>query len=69
MKLIPDWRRSWRFFSVQAMTVAGAVQIAWIALPEDMRATMPDSWLRYLTITLLVAGTIGRLVKQGEAKA
>lgn len=69
MKLIPEWRRSWRFFSMQAMALAVAVQSAWVVLPDEMRATLPDSWLRYLTIGLLVAGALGRLVDQGGAKS
>ena len=63
-QLIPQWRRSLRMFSVQAMVLAGAIQGAWVALPAEMRASVSDDWLRYITITLMVAGVVGRLVVQ-----
>lgn len=64
MKLIPQWKRCLRMFSVQAMTLAGAMQGAWVAIPGDLKASISDDWMRYITIALMVAGVIGRLVVQ-----
>lgn len=64
MKLIPQWKRCLRMFSVQAMVLAGAIQGAWVALPHEMKASVSDDWMRYITIALMVAGVIGRLVVQ-----
>lgn len=64
MKLIPEWKKSLRMFSVQAMVLAGAIQGAWSFLPPEMVASIPDGWVRVITITLLVLGVIGRLVVQ-----
>lgn len=66
MKLIPQWKRCLRMFSVQAMILAGAVQGAWASLPDEMKATVSDDWLRYGTIALMVLGVIGRLVVQSS---
>lgn len=66
MKLIPQWKRCLRMFSVQAMILAGAVQGAWASLPDEMKATVSDDWLRYGTIALMVLGVIGRLVAQSS---
>lgn len=63
-QLIPQWKRCWRMFSVQAMVLAGALQAAWAALPPEMMETIPEPWVRGITITLLVLGVIGRLVVQ-----
>jgi len=63
-RLIPQWRRCLRMFSVQAMVLAGAIQGAWVALPAEMKASVSDDWLRYITIMLMVAGVVGRLVVQ-----
>lgn len=63
-KLIPQWKRCLRMFSVQAMVLAGAIQGAWVALPPEMKASISDDWMRYITIALMVAGVIGRLVVQ-----
>lgn len=64
MNLIPEWRKALRMFSVQAMLVAGAIQGAWVALPAEMQATIPDDWLRGVTVALMVLGVAGRLVVQ-----
>lgn len=66
MKLVPEWKRCLRMFSVQAMILAGAVQGAWASLPDEMKATVSDDWLRYGTIALMVLGVIGRLVVQSS---
>lgn len=36
MKLVPQWRRAWRMFSVQA----SAVIVAWVALPEAQQVAL-----------------------------
>lgn len=64
MRLIDEWRQAWRWFSCQAMALAAAVQGAWAAVPADMKAHIPAGIVTAATITLLVAGIGGRLVKQ-----
>jgi hypothetical protein len=66
MKLVPNWRRAWRWFSVQAMAVSGAAGGAWLVVPDDMRAAIPSEWLAAAGFLLAVLGLIGRLVPQGE---
>jgi len=68
MKLIPNWRRAWRMFSVQAMTLATAMQGAWMAVPEDLKAHVPGALVHGVTVALLVAGIVGRLVAQPKTK-
>lgn len=50
--------------SMQAMALALAVQGAWVALPREMIDSIPDAWVRLITISLLVLGIVGRLVVQ-----
>lgn len=64
MKLIDEWRKGYRLFSVQAMALATALLGTWAALPEELRAGLPH-WVPNLAgIVILVAGIIGRLVQQ-----
>lgn len=65
MKLIPQWKRAGRMFSVQAMTLATAAQLAWAHLPPELQASIPPDWLRWGTIALLALGVVGRIVDQG----
>lgn len=63
-RLIPQWRRAWRMFSIQAMTLAAAIQGAWPTIPDDMKATLPPTLVHWVSLALLVAGIAGRLVDQ-----
>lgn len=64
MKLVDDWRSCLKWFSVQAMVVAGAVQAVWFNLPEDFKQSVPDQWITATTVGLMLAGVVGRLVDQ-----
>ncbi|WP_408951555.1 hypothetical protein [Lysobacter sp. Hz 25] len=67
MKLIDNWRHAWRFVSVQAMTVAIAMQGVWLNLPDDLRIHVPDRIAASVTAGLLILGLIGRLFQQRGA--
>lgn len=64
MKLVADWKRAWKWLSVQAMVVAGSIQGAWIFIPEDMKTSIPSGVVQGCTLVLLVLGVVGRLVDQ-----
>lgn len=66
MRLVDDARRAWRWFSVQCMGLALALQGAWEVLPAEMKSGIPPRAVTYITLSLLVLGIVGRLVKQGE---
>jgi hypothetical protein len=63
-RLVDDWRECWRWISMQAMAIALALQGAWMAVPEDLRANLPSWLITAVTIVLLVLGMIGRLLTQ-----
>lgn len=69
MKLIDNWKKCYRMLSVQAMALAGAVQGAWVFIPDDMRATIPHNVVQWATMALLVLGIGGRLVDQPKVSA
>ena len=66
MKLVDNWKNCWRWFSTQAMVLAGAIQGAWLFVPDDLRSTIPPHWLQGITIALMCMGVAGRLVKQKD---
>jgi hypothetical protein len=65
IELVDDACKFWRWASVQAMVLAGAVQAAWEALGDDLKQTVPHWIVTTITLGLLAAGIGGRLVKQG----
>jgi hypothetical protein len=67
MKLVSDWRDAWRWMSVRAMAAQGVVAASWLAVPDDMRASVPSEWLAFVAVTLTILGIVGRVVDQGGA--
>ena len=65
MRLVKGAGKAWRWFSVQAMLLQGAVASSWLFVPDDMRASVPSEWLAVAAIGLTVLGVAGRLIDQG----
>lgn len=66
LELVEDWRKAWRWFSVNAMILAAAIQGAWLQIPDDMKSSIPPQLVQYATIALLIFGVVGRLIQQGK---
>jgi hypothetical protein len=66
MRLVDGWKRAHRWFSVQAMGVAAAVQLTWATLADDLKHSIPMWIPTVVTVVLLVLGVAGRVVKQPE---
>ena len=64
MKLVTNWKSAWKWFSVQFVAAAGAVQLSVLAFPDTVRAWLPDWLTHVLAMALLAAAVLGRLVDQ-----
>lgn len=64
MKLIDKWKTAWRYWSVQAMAMALALQGVWLSLPEAIRLTLPKWVVTAITSVILILGLIGRITQQ-----
>lgn len=64
MRFIDEARHWWKMASVWAMSAAGALQGAWMYVPDDLKAMIDHRIVAGVTIGLLVLGIFGRLVKQ-----
>jgi hypothetical protein len=53
---------------MQLMALAAAAQVAWEALPPEALAIIPEQWRGYITLGLVVAAMIGRVIDQGTAE-
>ena len=67
MKLVSDWKQAWKWFSVQAFAVLAVLPIVWDALPPDLKAHMPETWMPYVLSAVAIGGLIGRLKDQPNA--
>lgn len=64
-RLVKDWRRSWRWLSMQSMALSTALLASWAVLPDKLQDAIPHPWPAILAAGLLVLGMVGRLVDQG----
>lgn len=64
MKLIDEWRKAWKFWSVQILTIGIVAQTVWAALPDESRSLFPGP--QYIGIGLGLAALGARLFKQGS---
>ena len=68
MKLVEDWKRAWRWFSVHALVLAGVLPAAWAELPPDLKSSIPPGAMGAITAVIAACGVIGRLVDQDKAQ-
>lgn len=64
--LIPEWQQAWKWASIRFQAAALAVQATWASLSDDMRADFPKHAITVLTVSLLVLGIGGRLIRQDK---
>lgn len=69
MKLVPDWKQAWRWFSVQALAAIIALPMVWAMLPADAKAFLPAGWEPWVLVSLAAAGLVGRVIDQNKAPA
>lgn len=68
MRLVANWRRFWRWYSTWATGLGAAAGAAWLLVPEDMRAAVPDAWLGGFGVVLFLLILAARLIDQGESE-
>lgn len=68
MKLIPEWKRAWRMFSM----VFSGLALAWLALPAEAQATvlrmLPWMTENRIAGTLILLAMFGRMVQQPKVR-
>jgi hypothetical protein len=68
MKLVDNAGQAYKWLSVQAMALVVAIEGAWLAIPPDLKARIPETWVDALSMAVLVLGIFGRVVDQGSSK-
>lgn len=68
MKLIPEWRKAWRMFSVQAQAIGVALCASYVQMYDQLKETIPPAWMAALTAGIFAIGIVGRVVKQDSVR-
>ena len=64
MKLVPNWQKAWKWFSVQAIAIAAL----WETIPLEAKAVLDPATQSWITLGLLVVAGLGRMIDQGSAR-
>ncbi len=61
MRLVPDWKSCWRWFSVQLMAVSAAIQATMMVLPPSLLSFMPESTMKFLALAFVVGAVRSKI--------
>ena len=64
MKLVDNWRKAPKWISVQMIALAAL----WESIPLEAKAVLEPQTQSWITLGLLVAAGVGRMIDQGTAK-
>ncbi len=64
MKLVPNASKAWKWLSVQMIALAAL----WESIPLEAKAVLEPSTQSWITLGLLVAAGVGRMIDQGTAR-
>lgn len=64
LKLVSDWRQSWRWLSIQLPALNTAFLATWALLPSKFQDALPVNMVLWIALALIVLGVIGRLIDQ-----
>jgi len=63
MKLVDDWRNWWRWHSMQALILLGAIAEWWLN-SRDLQSILPPKWVAIVTPVVVAVVALLRLRKQ-----
>ncbi|HBQ7281017.1 MULTISPECIES: hypothetical protein [Klebsiella pneumoniae complex] len=64
MQLIENWKSAWKMWSVRILAVLAIVATSWAAVPDSVKALIPDQYLGYVVGFVSVCAAIARIIKQ-----
>jgi len=75
MKLIDNWKESWKFWSMRlaalgtviaSVLVASpeAAMVAWNTFPEEFKQFIPPHWMPFIGIGIFACSMVARVIKQ-----
>lgn len=64
MKLIPEWRKSLRLFTVQINIIGMALAGTYASMYEQLKADLPPQQMAMLTVGVFALSTLLRVISQ-----
>lgn len=66
MKLVPNWRQAYKWFSVRLILVLAALPEVWTWLPMEWRQSLPEDTLKWLCGIVGILAVYARVVSQSK---
>lgn len=66
MRLVENWRKAWRWLSVQFPALNLAFLGTWSVLPAKFQDALPMPWVIGIAVVLIVLGVVGRMIDQSR---
>lgn len=60
IQLVDNWRSAWRWYSVRTAGVITSAAAVWMALPDEVKAAIPE---KYKPLAVLVGGVAVALTR------
>ena len=75
VRLIENWKDCWKFWSLQLATLGTVITyvfltfpdaaiMAWSAMPQEFRNTIPPTHMAYIGLTVFALSIVARVVRQ-----
>ena len=66
MRLVDDWRKAWKWISIQLSVGLALIAPIWMAMPQDVKGIIPEGWNVWIVSIVALSIAIGRLKDQGK---
>ena len=63
-RVVSDWRRAWKWLSIQIPALNIAFLSTWALLPPKFQDAISAPWAIGIAVGLIAAGMFGRLIDQ-----
>ena len=63
-RVVSDWRRAWKWLSIQIPALNLAFLATWSVLPQKFQDALSTTWVMGIAAGLIVLGVAGRLIDQ-----
>lgn len=68
VKLIDDWKDSWKFLSIQLAAALALLDTAYEYLPA-VQSYLPEGWVKWIALAIIVGRVINQNGERDAAKS
>lgn len=66
MKLVENWKKAYKWFSIHFIMLLAAIPAVWESLPDSWKASLPVDTLAWITGFIGILGVYARLISQDK---